>query len=398
MIAVVAPGPLRGAIPAIPSKSAAHRLLICAALADAPTVLECTSAGRDMDATVRCLRALGAKIEEKNGKITVIPTEIPVSDAVLDAGESGSTLRFLLPVVCALGVPARFRLRGRLARRPLEPLWTELQRCGAVLEKDGDEILVSGKLEENRFSLAANVSSQFLSGILMALPLLGGGELTLTTELQSAGYLAMTEDALRRFGAEITHENNVIRMAPGKLRSPGWCPVEGDWSNAAFWLCAGVAVTGLDDRSRQGDRVVPACIEAIRAGNAVIDCGDIPDLVPPLAALAAACPGTTRFVNGARLRLKESDRIASTVRMLNDLGARAAERPDGLRVEGSERLRGGTVDGAGDHRIVMAAAIAAAHCEHPVRITCAQAAEKSYAAFWDDFVRLGGCVRWEEEP
>ena len=398
MIAVVTPGPLRGEIAAIASKSAAHRLLICAAFSPAPTVLQCAVEGMDMAATVRCLRALGAKIEEKNGKITVIPIETPVSGAILDVGESGSTLRFLLPVVCALGVPARFRLHGRLAQRPLEPLWSELQRCGAVLEQDGDEILVSGRLEDNRFSLAANVSSQFLSGILLALPLLGGGELTLTTELQSAGYLAMTEDALTRFGAGISHENNVIRVSPGALHSPGACPVEGDWSNAAFWLCASVAVTGLDDRSRQGDRIVPACIAAIRAGNAVIDCGNIPDLVPPLAALAATCPGTTRFVNGARLRLKESDRITTTVRMLNGLGARAAENPDGLRVEGSERLRGGTVDGAGDHRIVMAAAIAAAHCEHPVRITGAQAAEKSYAAFWDDFVRLGGCVRWEEEP
>ena len=398
MIAVVTPGPLRGTIPAIPSKSAAHRLLICAAFSLAPTVLQCTVAGRDMAATVRCLRALGAEIEEKDGSMTVIPITKPTRDAVLDVGESGSTLRFLLPVVCALGVPARFRLHGRLARRPLEPLWSELTRCGAVLEQDGDEIAVSGTLRENRFALAANVSSQFLSGILMALPLLGGGELTLTTELQSAGYLAMTEDALRRFGAEITHESSVIRMAPGKLRSPGACPVEGDWSNAAFWLCAGVAVTGLEHQSRQGDRIVPACIGAIRAGNAVIDCGQIPDLVPPLAALAATCPGTTRFVNGSRLRLKESDRIATTVRMLTDLGARAGECPDGLWVAGAERLPGGTVDGAGDHRIVMAAAIAAASCGNPVIITGAQAAEKSYAAFWDDFVRLGGNVRWEAEP
>ena len=187
MIAVVTPGPLRGEIAAIASKSAAHRLLICAAFSPAPTVLQCAVEGMDMAATVRCLRALGAKIEETNGKITVIPIETPVSGAILDAGESGSTLRFLLPVVCALGVPARFRLHGRLAQRPLEPLWSELQRCGAVLEQRGDEILVSGRLEDNRFSLAANVSSQFLSGILLAMPLLGGGELTLTTELQSAG-------------------------------------------------------------------------------------------------------------------------------------------------------------------------------------------------------------------
>lgn len=398
MIAVVTPGALRGSVPAIASKSAAHRLLICAALSDGPTVLECAVAGQDMAATLRCLQALGAKIEENNGEITVDPIKSPVSDALLDVGESGSTLRFLLPVVCALGVPARFRLHGRLAQRPLEPLWSELIRSGAVLARDGEEIAVSGALRENRFALAADVSSQFLSGILLALPLLGGGELRLTTELQSAGYLAMTEDALSRFGAKITHENDTVRLAPGALRSPGRCPVEGDWSNAAFWLCAGVTVTGLDRDSKQGDRVAPARIGAIRAGNAVVDCGQIPDLVPPLAALAAVSPGTTRFVNGSRLRLKESDRIASTVRMLLALGAKAGENPNGLWVEGTERLRGGTVDGAGDHRIVMAAAIAATRCENHVRITGAQAAEKSYAAFWDDFARLGGQVRWEAEP
>ena len=398
MIAAVTPGPLRGTIPAIASKSAAHRLLLCAAFSDAPTVLECASAGQDMDATVRCLRALGAKIEETDGKLAVSPIEEPNPDAVLDVGESGSTLRFLLPVVCAIGAGARFVLHGRLAERPLEPLWSELIRCGAGLEKEDNVIRVSGALRENRFALAANVSSQFLSGVLLALPILGGGELTLTTELQSAGYLDMTVDALRRFGAEIIREDRVIRVAPGALRSPGICPVEGDWSNAAFWLCAGVTVTGLDPDSRQGDRVAPACIGAIRAGNAVIDCGDIPDLVPPLAALAATCPGVTRFENAARLRLKESDRIAATVRMLSGLGAKAGEMSDGLWVEGAERLRGGTVDGANDHRIVMAAAIAAAHCETPVRIRGAEAAGKSYAAFWADFVRLGGRVRWEEEP
>ena len=397
MIAVVTPGPLRGTIPAIASKSAAHRLLICAAFSDAPTVLQCGVAGQDMAATVRCLRALGAKIEETNGTLAVSPIEKPSSGALLDAGESGSTLRFLLPVVCALGVPARFRLHGRLAQRPLEPLWSELTRRGAVLEKEDNEIRVSGALRENRFALAANVSSQFLSGILLALPLLGGGELTLTTELQSAGYLDMTVDALTRFGAEIVREDSVIRVTPGRLHSPGVCPVEGDWSNAAFWLCAGVAVTGLDPDSRQSDRVAPVCIGAIRAGNAVIDCGNIPDLVPPLAALAATCPGTTRFGNAARLRLKESDRIAATVQMLTDLGAKAGATPDGLWVEGTERLRGGTVDGANDHRIVMAAAVAAAHCENPVRIRGAEAAEKSYAAFWADFARLGGRVRWEAE-
>ena len=159
-----------------------------------------------------------------------------------------------------------------------------------------------------------------------------------------------------------------------------------------------MTVTGLDPASRQGDRAAPACIDAICAGNAVIDCGQIPDLVPPLAALAAFCPGRTVFAGAARLRLKESDRIESVVQMLKSLGAEAGALPDGLWVEGRRCLPGGTVDACGDHRIAMAAAICAPGCEGPVTIRGAEATEKSYAGFWKDYVNLGGCLTWEEEP
>ena len=196
MRVTVRPSRAVGTAAAPPSKSMGHRALICAALAGGVSRIRGIPPSEDLLATVDCLRALGAKIEEKNGTSTVIPIETPVFDAILDVGESGSTLRFLLPVVCALGVPARFRLHGRLAQRPLEPLWSELQRCGAVLEQRGDEILVSGRLEDNRFSLAANVSSQFLSGILLALPLLGGGELDGCSQRHSLAQPQRTGDHL----------------------------------------------------------------------------------------------------------------------------------------------------------------------------------------------------------
>lgn len=402
MIARIAPRPLCGSVAALPSKSQAHRLLICAALARGGTVIECAATGQDVEATVRCLCALGAEIHHDGRTYTVVPIGAPRSGAVLDVGESGSTLRFLLPVVCALGVEARFVTHGRLGQRPLEPLWSELTCHGAVLRREEDGIRTAGRLTGDSFSLAANISSQFLSGVEFALAILGGGTLRLETGLESADYLAMTEDALDAFGANITHENNLIRIAPGKLVSPGALRVEGDWSNAAFWLCANrlggrIAVAGLDPASRQGDRIVPALIETICAGGACIDCGQIPDLVPPLAALAAGVPGRSVFTGCARLRLKESDRIASTVRLLTDLGADAGALPDGLWVEGRPRLRGGAVDSCGDHRIAMAAAICAQACEGDVRVYGAQAASKSYRAFWDDYVRLGGSVSWEEE-
>ena len=404
MIAVITPRSLRGTVAALPSKSQAHRALICAALAKGETRIACPPTGQDVEATVRCLRALGAGIGYDGGTYTVTSIENPPRNAVLDAGESGSTLRFLLPVACALGVSATFLLRGRLARRPLAPLWSELERHGAILERGEDTVRTGGKLSGSDFSLAANVSSQFLSGVLFALCAMDGGTLQLQTALESAPYFDMTCDALEHFGAKIIRKENVIRLSPGHLRSPGALAVEGDWSNAAFWVCAGriggsdLTVAGLDQASRQGDRIAPALIDRICAGNAAVDCAQIPDLAPPLAALAAFCPGTTRFTGAARLRLKESDRIESTVRMLKSLGAKAGALPDGLWVEGQARLPGGAVDACGDHRIAMAAAIAAAGCAGPVRIRGAEATEKSYAGFWKDYVNLGGCVAWEDEP
>ena len=404
MIARLTPRPLRGEIAALPSKSQAHRALICAALAKGKTRIVCGQTGQDVEATVRCLRALGAEIEYDGTAYTVAPITVPAQDAVPDVGESGSTLRFLLPVACALGVNTEFVLHGRLAKRPMEPLWSELQRHGAVLERGENTIRTGGKLAGKDFSLAANVSSQFLSGILFALCVMGGGSLHLETAMESAPYFDMTCDALERFGAELIKEEAVIRLASGSMQSPGELAVEGDWSNAAFWLCADriggsrLTVTGLDPASRQGDRAAPACIDAICAGNAVIDCGQIPDLVPPLAALAAFCPGRTVFAGAARLRLKESDRIESVVQMLKSLGAEAGALPDGLWVEGRRCLPGGTVDACGDHRIAMAAAICAPGCEGPVTIRGAEATEKSYAGFWKDYVNLGGCLTWEEEP
>ena len=404
MIARLTPRPLRGEIAALPSKSQAHRALICAALAKGKTRIVCGQTGQDVEATVRCLRALGAEIEYDGTAYTVAPIAAPAQDAVPDVGESGSTLRFLLPVACALGVNTEFVLHGRLARRPLEPLWSELQRHGAVLKRGENTIRTGGKLAGKDFSLAANVSSQFLSGILFALCVMGGGSLHLETAMESAPYFDMTCGALERFGAELRKEETLIRLASGSLQSPGELAVEGDWSNAAFWLCADriggsrLTVTGLDPASRQGDRAAPACIDAICAGNAVIDCGQIPDLVPPLAALAAFCPGRTVFAGAARLRLKESDRIESVVQMLKSLGAEAGALPDGLWVEGRRCLPGGTVDACGDHRIAMAAAICAPGCEGPVTVRGAEATEKSYAGFWKDYVNLGGCLTWEEEP
>lgn len=404
MRAVITPGPLRGEVRAIASKSQAHRLLICAALSERGTEIVCRESSRDIDATADCLRALGAEIERRGGVFRVRPVSSPVPNARLDCAESGSTLRFLLPVLCALGTGARVKMHGRLPERPLSPLWEELERRGARLSRPApDEIAVSGAIGPGEYEIAGNVSSQFISGLLLALPLCRGGQVRLTSPLESAPYVAMTRRAQALFGVHSAFDGVSYTMEPSsRYLSPGALEAEGDWSNAAFWLCAralgsGVECTNLDPDSPQGDRAAVRLLDEIRSGNAVIDAREIPDLVPILSVAAAAGRGTAEFINAGRLRIKESDRLETTAAMLRALGADVTVQPDGLVVRGRGGLEGGAVDSANDHRIAMSAAIASTVCRGPVTVLGAQCVEKSYPGFWDDFRRLGGRVTLTRE-
>jgi len=420
MTVTLSPGPLGGSVRAVPSKSAAHRLLIAAALADRPTRVDFPQSSQDIEATLRCLTGLGAGISRDAHGVTVtpIPRSGPAGPCVLDCGESGSTLRFLVPVAGALGARAVFLLAGRLARRPMEPLAGELARHGCTLDLDPEAgtLTVSGQLTPGDYALPGNVSSQFFTGLLFALPLLEGeSALRVEGELESASYIDLTLDALRKFGLTPSPlDRPGWRVPPQGFVSPGAVTVEGDWSNAAPWLCMGVlagdgvTVTGLDNDSLQGDRAVCAVLARLggeitqygtsvtarpgRREATVIDAKNIPDLVPVLAAAASVCPGTVRFTGAARLRLKESDRLETTARTLNALGGRVEETEDGLLVTGVPRLAGGTVDAAGDHRIAMLAAVASVVCEGPVTITGAQAVGKSYPTFWGEVASLGKTV------
>ena len=391
--------PLSGSIAAIPSKSAAHRALICAALAKGETDIYCPALSKDIEATADCLRALGAKIDYREGSFHVRPIEKPRPMADLNCGESGSTLRFLLPVVCALGCGARIKMGGRLPQRPLSPLWEELERHGARLSHECEDLLlVGGQLSSGEYRIRADISSQFISGLLFALPLLDGdSSLELEGNIESIGYIRMTERVQRLFGLELPFEGRRYAVArSAAYRSPGGIEVEGDWSNAAFWLTAsmlsggGIELTGLDEDSAQGDRAIIEALAKIRSGGAVIDAKDIPDLVPVLAVAAAGSAGRTEFINAGRLRIKESDRIASVYRMIGALGGHCEELAEGLIVEGSGKLRGGVVDGENDHRIVMSAAVAAIICSEPVTVLGAQASAKSYPGFFEDYRMLGG--------
>lgn len=422
MIATVQKGCLSGEIPAIASKSYAHRLLMAAALADRPTTVRCATVSDDILATARVLTAMGASVERTDEGFVVEPISTCPVGPTLDCGESGTTERFILPIACALGLDAAVTGSGRLPERPLSPLYEELQAHGIDLSPQGVFPLhARGKLPAGDYSLAADVSSQFIGGLLFSLSVVPGkSTLTLTGRIESAPYIDMTLDVLALFGALITRTADGRRFeieGRTRLSSPGAAAVEGDWSNAAFWLCAGalgrgVTLTGLRADSRQGDRAVADILKAFGADvslteNAVtvrpgslngmtVDAAQIPDLVPVLAVVAAFAWGETHFVNAGRLRIKESDRLKTTRELLERLGADVDELPDGLVVRGRGTLAGGECEGANDHRIVMSAAVAGARTQDPVVIRGAQAVRKSYPGFFDDFARLGGLVFLED--
>lgn len=385
------PGHLSGTIRAIPSKSQAHRLLICAAFSDKPTFLECPQTNEDIEATARCLNALGSHIIRVDTGYQVTPVAQVPKSAVMNCGESGSTLRFILPIVCALGVSTTIQMRGRLPYRPLSPLWEELERMGCSLNRSTeDSIQTSGKLRSGDFTISGNVSSQFITGLLFAAALLDGtSSISITGALESKPYIEMTQRALSTFGVN-TENFQVTGSFP--FHSPGSITVEGDWSNGAFFLGAKalsnpVEITNLNSDSPQGDRAV-AKLLAQADGTQHISAADIPDLVPILAVVFGAKRGAV-FTDIARLRLKESDRVASVCDMLNRLGAKATATDNTLIVEPGQ-YQSCTIDAVGDHRIAMAAAIAATKANGPVTILGAECVAKSYPAFWQEYKNLGG--------
>ncbi|MBQ6020084.1 MAG: 3-phosphoshikimate 1-carboxyvinyltransferase [Clostridia bacterium] len=411
-------GAFGGTVRAPASKSAAHRLLICAALAQGETELECSDVSKDIAATAHCLNALGARIERTENGFSVIPVDfgrLP-EKAVCRCGESGSTFRFLIPVAAALGIDTDFLPEGRLPQRPLSPLYEELIVHGTRMSAQGSvPFSVRGKLTAGDYALAANVSSQFISGLLFALPLAEGeSRIRLTGKFESRSYVDMTVGALRLFGVPIGFENDTYTLSGCEYHTPGFVRAEGDWSNAAFWLCAGVTgsasvtVTGLSSDSLQGDRAIvdilkdfgarietdcdratvyPSQLRAIR-----INAENIPDLVPVLAVTACAAEGETVIYNAARLRLKESDRLNSVCALIRSLGGEARETDDGLVITG-KILSGGVCDSFGDHRIAMSAAVASIQCGGNVTVTGAEAVGKSYPRFWADFAALGGRIK-----
>ena len=385
---VIEPRRLSGTVTPPPSKSMAHRCLIAAALAEGESRVNNLADSDDMAATRRCLTAL-----REHGE------KMPL----LDCGESGSTLRFLIPPALALREGGRFVGRGRLMERPQKPYFDIFAEKGIVWTRENGMLTIRGRLEAGEYTLPGNVSSQFITGLLFALPLLDGeSKIRVTTPLESKGYVDLTLDVLERFGIRVENREYQTFIVPGQQKyQPETVTVEADWSQAAFWYAANalgsaVEIDGLNAFSNQGDMaVVPAFLKLTCPGDVELDVSQCPDLVPPLAAMAAVRSGTTKIVNAARLRIKESDRLASVTATLNAMGARVEEHPDSLTIQGLDGLEGGVaLDCCNDHRIAMMAAIAATRSRKPVTLLGAECVNKSYPDFWDHYRMLGGsaCV------
>ena len=410
----ITPTRLEGTVTPPPSKSQAHRALIAAALADGESVISNVALSQDIEATLNCLDGLGARFERDGNTVTVHGMAASAMSPLrrlayphLDCGESGSTLRFLIPIALAVRGGGIFTGRGRLMERPLAPYFDLFNEKGIFYELKDGALTVTGMLTPGEYRLPGDVSSQFVTGLLYALPLRDGdSEIVLTSPLESRGYVDMTLYALEDFGITVEERKNGFFIPGRQIYQPRPFTVEADWSQAAFWCAAkelgcALEVQGmLDTDSVQWDRIIRHhAQELAHPGNVDIDVSDCPDLVPPLAVMAALREGeVTRLTNAARLRIKESDRLATVTQVLNALGASVMEYPDSLAIYGKDSLAGGVkVNSFNDHRIAMMAAIAATRCEQPVTVQGAECVAKSYPNFWEDYEALGGLLFLERK-
>lgn len=413
-------GELSGAVVPPPSKSQAHRLLICAALGMNECSVVCHAMNDDLVATMNCLNALGADITYRDGVFRVMPIGKVVKGAQLDCGESGSTLRFLISVAASLGADATFAGHGKLPYRPNGALYDTLSGHGIAFDRHSPDaelpVTCRGNLQGGRFRLNGGLSSQYLTGLLFALPLVSiDSEIEIVGNLASASYVGMTLDALHRAGVEIENRGNIYRIRGGQhYMLPSMVTVESDWSAAAFWLVAGVVgsrpvtVRGANRASLQGDRRIVEHLRSMGAfiefdGDDVVampsqlfgtelDCMDTPDLLPILSVAASAADGETIFTHVGRLRFKESDRLAAMQKTLASFGIASHVGEDTFVVCGGRAVSVMPVDSFGDHRIAMSAAVMSTIADGITEIKGVECVAKSYPAFLDDFVRLGGII------
>lgn len=421
----IKPSPLYGEINIPPSKSMSHRAIICGGLSEGESVIDNIILSDDIIATIEAMKSFGIEIErsevDENGICSLYikgRDKLKLVNNEIDCKESGSTLRFLIPMAGLLGERIRYKGRGKLVERPLDTYYEIFREQGIYYENDNGKLplTIEGHLKPGTFTVKGNISSQFISGLLFVLPLLqGDSKIIIRTDLESKGYVDLTLDMLKRFSIDIENNNYQEFHIKGnqKYRANNY-RVEGDFSQAAFFIVAGILgeemnCKGLNMGSLQGDRLILDIVREMGADinivndivrvrksktrGITIDVSQCPDLVPIIAVLGSLSEGTTKIINGERLRIKESDRLKSISTELNKLGADVKELEDGLEIVGKENLQGGLVNSWNDHRIAMALAIASIKCKEPVIIENSGAVEKSYPSFWEDFEKVEGILK-----
>ncbi len=405
---------LKGTVQIPPSKSDVHRAIICAALSRGKCTVAPVALSEDIKATINCIKTLGADISIENDVLTIDGNNLfKVDNCQLHCGESGSLLRFIIPVVSAMGITATFTGEGRLPERPIGIYLDCLPKAGVkCTTKSGLPLTVQGQLKSGEFDIPGNVSSQFITGLLFALPLVkGDSKIILTSPLESVAYVDITINCMAKFGVKIETTDYGYFIKGNQKYIPRNYTTEGDWSNAAFFMTAAaltgeVTVTGVMKNSPQGDKEIAHILKSFGAEvelseNSVtvrkntltatdIDARQIPDLVPILAVCASFAKGTTNITGAERLRIKESDRLSAIANALNAVGGKVIEKPDGLVITGVDSISGGLVQGVNDHRIVMAMSVAALMSTGTVTITDKESTNKSYPGYFEEYNKLGG--------
>ena len=424
----IKPGSLKGKVEISPSKSLAHRYIIEASLGEEEVIVSNLQKSKDIEATIEVMSNLGVEfkvLKDDEGAMTLRikgqGTSFKVRGKEFNCNESGSTLRFLIPLLLLIDDEVLVTGKGKLKERPLDVYYDILKDQGIEYSNNRDRLPLKlpkerKKLTSGTFKIRGDISSQFITGLMYALPLLkGDSRLEMTTELESKPYVDLTMKALRDFGIEIENKDYKIFEIAGSQKYKGDSyKVEGDFSQLAFFAVAGligkypITVTGLDKNSLQGDKEIinivkrmKGRIEEVAEGytfypslteGTVIDIKECPDLVPALSVLASLSKGETRIINGERLKIKESNRLESTSKELIKLGADIDILEDSLVIRGVEELKGGRVDSWNDHRVAMSLGVASARAKNDIILTGAESVSKSYPRFWEDFKKLGGII------
>ena len=415
MLAKIKPHTMGGVIKAIPSKSYAHRIMLCAMLSNMQTQIVGNYESKDMEATLSCIKALGCKVNIQNGVLYLSKEKKMQDEIVLDCIESGSTVRFILPIVAALGVEAKVIGKEGLQKRPLKDLIDVLKEHGEYIDSDFLPIVMKGKIKPGEYRIRGDVSSQYITGLLLALPILeGDSEIVIEGELVSKKYIDITLDVQKEFGIQIEQTNSGFKVKGNqKYIAPKKIVVQGDWSNAAFWLSLGainndIEISGLSLDTQQGDREILQILMGMGAkvqiindvisvkksklNATTIDMQNIPDLAPIVSILMASAECISVMKNVDRLRIKETDRLAAIIETLQKMGVKCRYQNNELSILGGDKLCAFSNGAYNDHRMVMTQAIAASVAKGECVIEGVEAKDKSYPSFFVDYKALGGDV------